>query len=85
MNSTCFSADLMLEVSRLAERLRPGARIVTLTKRLPSAKLEVFEQRQLGMSWGPATAIFHRRLPDVVDADDAIAAATAAAAEWPAS
>lgn len=61
-NSTCFSDELMSEVSRLAERLKPGAVVVTFTRGLTSTRFELLERRRYGMSWGPATVFIHRRL-----------------------
>eukprot|EP01033_Poteriospumella_lacustris_P004400 gene4400-3139_t len=54
-NSTCFSDELMNQVSQLAGRLKPGAIVVTFTKGLNSDRFELLERRRYLMSWGPAT------------------------------
>ena len=61
-NSTCFSDELMNQVSQLAGRLKPGAIVVTFTKGLNSDRFELLERRRYLMSWGPATVFIHRRL-----------------------
>jgi hypothetical protein len=61
-NSTCFDDALMADMSRVAERLKPGAFFVTFTKGLTSKKFEVLERKRYKMSWGPATVYIHRRL-----------------------
>lgn len=61
-NSTCFGDDLMGSLSRQAEKLRPGAIVVTFTKGLSSSAFEVLERKRYRMSWGPATVFIHRRL-----------------------
>ena len=64
-NSTCFDDDLMNDMSKRAENLRPGAIFITFTKGLTSSKFEVLERKRYRMSWGPATVYIHRRLnPD---------------------
>lgn len=61
-NSTCFDDDLMSDMSKRAENLRPGAIFITFTKGLTSSKFEVLERKRYRMSWGPATVYIHRRL-----------------------
>lgn len=39
----------------MAERLRPGAIVVTFTKGLASQKFELLDKNRYRMSWGPAT------------------------------
>mmetsp|Transcript_39165 Transcript_39165/g.67719 ORF Transcript_39165/g.67719 Transcript_39165/m.67719 type:complete len:317 (-) Transcript_39165:408-1358(-) len=63
-NSTCFDAALMETISKLGEYLRPGARFITLTKKLTSDKFDVLERRQYAMSWGPATCFIQVRKKD---------------------
>lgn len=64
VNSTCFDLPLMERLAEKAERLEPGTRIVTLTKKLPSDKFAVVEQKQYAMSWGPATCYIQVRTND---------------------
>jgi hypothetical protein len=54
-NSTCFSDELMSSLSVQAERLKPGAIVVTFTKGMTSQAFEVLERKRYKMSWGPAT------------------------------
>jgi SAM-dependent methyltransferase len=61
-NSTCFDDDLMDDMSKMAEKLKPGSFFITFTKGLTSNKFEVLERKRYRMSWGPATVYIHRRL-----------------------
>jgi len=61
-NSTCFSTELMHEISQLGELLAPGAIFITFTKALTSTKFELLDKSRLKMSWGPATVYIQRRL-----------------------
>jgi hypothetical protein len=54
-NSTCFSDELMADLSVQAEKLKPGAIVVTFTKGMTSKAFEVLERKRYTMSWGPAT------------------------------
>lgn len=54
-NSTCFEDDLMAQLSQQAERLKPGAMVVTFTKGMSSPAFELLERKRSRMSWGPAT------------------------------
>jgi hypothetical protein len=61
-NSTCFSGELMLNLSKKAEEeLAPGAIIITFTKRLPnlSENWEIRDGFRRLMSWGIATVYVH--------------------------
>jgi hypothetical protein len=63
-NSTCFAQDLMARVGQKCAALKPGSVVVTLTQSLECCDhLTLFDTRLLSMSWGPATAFFHRRCP----------------------
>jgi hypothetical protein len=60
LNSTCYSPALMASLSAQAERLRPGALVVSLTKALQPPNPDTFEllsKRKYQMSWGSATAV----------------------------
>lgn len=61
-NSTCFDDSLIAGIAERAERLKPGAYVVTFTKGLESRAFEVLDKRRYKMSWGPATVFIHRRL-----------------------
>jgi len=51
MNSTCYSPALMESISSQAERLRPGAIVVSLTKALKSNKFQLLSKKKYQMSW----------------------------------
>eukprot|EP01038_Epipyxis_sp_PR26KG_P014928 gene14928-20080_t len=61
-NSTCFDDELMLSLSKMAEKLQPGAIVVTFTKGMTTTKFELLERKRYKMSWGPATVFIHRKL-----------------------
>mmetsp|Transcript_44556 Transcript_44556/g.57020 ORF Transcript_44556/g.57020 Transcript_44556/m.57020 type:complete len:156 (+) Transcript_44556:43-510(+) len=61
-NSTCFSQELMMGISRRAEELKPGTVVVTLTSSLASPYLKLTGSRMFAMSWGASTAFFHVRI-----------------------
>lgn len=61
-NSTCFEDDLMDALSDRAERLKPGAILVTFTRSLNSnAPFDLLQRERYKMSWGPATVFVHAR------------------------
>jgi SAM-dependent methyltransferase len=60
-NSTCFDDDLMRRIAVLADRMKPGARMITFTRHLPSDAFEIIDRVNLGMSWGAATCYVHVR------------------------
>lgn len=60
-NSTCFDDDLMRRIAVLADRMKPGSRMITFTRHLPSDAFEVIDRVNLGMSWGAATCYVHVR------------------------
>jgi len=61
-NSTCFEEDLMDGIAKRAEKLKTGAYIITLTKRLNSDRLRLIYGKQMNMSWGFATVNLHQRI-----------------------
>lgn len=54
----------MDDMSKMAEKLKPGSFFITFTKGLTSNKFEVLERKRYRMSWGPATVYIHRRLSE---------------------
>lgn len=62
-NSTCFSPELMQNLSKKAEELKAGTFFVTFTKKLPnlSENWEIREGFRRLMSWGIATVYVHRK------------------------
>mmetsp|Transcript_31599 Transcript_31599/g.100319 ORF Transcript_31599/g.100319 Transcript_31599/m.100319 type:complete len:273 (+) Transcript_31599:444-1262(+) len=63
-NSTCFEQTLLRDIARVAERLKPGARIITFTVALTSLWLRVVYKKKFNMSWGPATVYIHQKLSE---------------------
>jgi hypothetical protein len=51
----------MQAMARVAERMKPGSRFITLTKQLPSSEFVLVDRRQYVMSWGEATSFIHIR------------------------
>lgn len=62
MNSTCFEADLMLKIAEKTKKMKIGAKVVTLTKQLPSDDFSLVDRRQYPMSWGEATCFMHVKI-----------------------
>jgi SAM-dependent methyltransferase len=60
-NSTCFSKDLMQNISAQAEKLAPGAILICFTKPIASNCFELLHKRSYKMSWGPASVYTYRR------------------------
>ena len=60
-NSTCFSEQLVSQISERAERLKPGAFVITFTKPLTSPAFDIVEKKRWNMSWGAATVFIQRR------------------------
>jgi len=63
-NSTCFSPELMVQLTKKAEELRKGTIFITFTKRLPELSKDWIVKpgfRRL-MSWGIATIYVHRKI-----------------------
>jgi len=63
-NSTCFDEELMRSLTALAEKLRKGAYVITLTKSLKSPHFDILESKQYTMSWGLATVHTHVKRMD---------------------
>lgn len=61
LNSTCYSPSLMQSISEQAERLRPGAIVVSLTKALTSPRFAILSKQKKQMSWGISTVFVQRR------------------------
>jgi len=61
MNSTCYSAPLMQDLSRAAERLRSGSIVLSFTKSLASDQFVTLSKKKYQASWGAATAYVQRR------------------------
>jgi len=63
-NSTCFSPELMENLSKKVQELPVGAVFITFTKRLPMlpSNWEVNSGFRRLMSWGIATVYVHRKM-----------------------
>jgi hypothetical protein len=63
-NSTCFSHELMLSLSRKAEETKKGTFFITFTKKLPelSENWMICEGFRRLMSWGIATIYIHLKI-----------------------
>jgi SAM-dependent methyltransferase len=60
-NSTCFGFELMRQLSEKANRMKSGAKLVTLTLPVHSTEFELLFKRNYPMSWGIATVFFQRK------------------------
>ena len=64
-NSTCFSTELMIKLSKKAEKeLKIGTFFITFTKKLPelSEKWSIQPGFRRVMSWGIATIYIHHKI-----------------------
>ena len=65
-NSTCFSNELLLNISKkLSKEVQVGCIVITFTKKLPFLNTEEWEIKKgfkRLMSWGLATVFVHRRI-----------------------
>ncbi len=55
-NSTCFEDELMDNLGKHAERLKPGAFLVTFTKGIESPNFEELYKRRYDVLWMILTA-----------------------------
>ncbi|MCL5260779.1 MAG: methyltransferase domain-containing protein [Gammaproteobacteria bacterium] len=61
--STCFDQPLMEGLARNLEKcLKPGTKVITVTKSLPSAQFKLLKQDSHNMPWGLATTWFYEKL-----------------------
>ena len=65
-NSTCFSSELLLQISKKLRKEAPnGCIVITFTKKLPFINTNEWEVKKgfkRLMSWGLATVYVHRRI-----------------------
>uniref|UniRef100_A0A7S1U404 Histone-lysine N-methyltransferase, H3 lysine-79 specific n=1 Tax=Phaeomonas parva TaxID=124430 RepID=A0A7S1U404_9STRA len=61
MNSTCFGDELMETLAAQAEGLKPGAFVITTTRKLPSEEFELLHVSKMVETWGTATVFIHKR------------------------
>lgn len=73
-NSTCYEDELMAQIAAQCARLRPGAVVLTQTKKFEHAPhLRLVRSRQHKMSWGFATTHVYVHVPLVAGKDQAAA------------
>lgn len=58
---TCFDDELMQQLTNSCLHLKPGSRIVTVTKGLRSDEFDLYHSQPQRMGWGDATMFFYRR------------------------
>jgi SAM-dependent methyltransferase len=61
-HSTCFNEETLDSLSRRAERLKPGAWVISITKTLHSPFLALFKSGEYYMNWGKATGYFYQKV-----------------------
>ena len=53
---------LAAQIAEQAERLKKGAFVITLTRKLPSEQFAVLESQMYNMSWGGATVYIQQKI-----------------------
>jgi len=64
INSTCFDEITMEKLARMCFRLKKGAFVVTISRRVPTTELAVLDHEMCLMSWGEATVFIHQKLTE---------------------
>ena len=62
VNSTCFEADLMHEISRKSEQLKKDSYCITFTKKIDSKLFEVVHEDHFEMEWGNPTVYIQKKI-----------------------
>jgi len=61
--STCFSEEFMYNLAlRLENQLSIGARVITLSRPLPSKQFTIIKSQFYPMEWGKVTVFFHEKI-----------------------
>lgn len=61
--STCFDYQLMGAMAEhLDQQVKPGTKIITVTKSLPSSKFKLLKEDKHMMEWGQATTWFYEKI-----------------------
>lgn len=60
-NSTCFTDELMAQISKRVALLKPGSLVVTVTQPLKSPWVRLVKKSTHEMSWGAGTYFIHQR------------------------
>ncbi len=61
MHSTCFEGGMMQRLQERLKALKPGSRIVTVTKDLQGPEFTLVEHREYNMNWGQTTIYVYTR------------------------
>ena len=61
-HATCFSDATMKQLSQRFSCLKPGARIITITKNISSPCLELIHNKSYKMDWGNAEVYIYKRV-----------------------
>ncbi len=61
MNATAFAPDLWDALVPKLEAVKPGTRIIVLTKRLNKEKFDLMQETSLPMSWGMNSVLVYRK------------------------
>merc|ERR1712146_447349 len=65
VSATAFNDELMASISKKCELLKPGARVITLTRQLVQSDAQAFREinrQHCHCSFGPATAFVYLRV-----------------------
>mmetsp|Transcript_13162 Transcript_13162/g.15069 ORF Transcript_13162/g.15069 Transcript_13162/m.15069 type:complete len:282 (+) Transcript_13162:173-1018(+) len=60
-NSTCFSHELMKQISEKAGLMKPGAFFITFTRKIDNSHWKLLEETRHIMSWGEVTVFIQQR------------------------
>lgn len=62
VSSTCYTRDVMTKISSLCDKLRPGTKLITLTRPLDAKNgWRVIDKFEGETSWGACTVFIHLR------------------------
>jgi len=62
VSSLCFPETLLTEIAIRMEKLKPGARVLSLKAFLPSSSFLLLHSAKAKMTWGPASVYLYHRL-----------------------
>ncbi len=60
-HSTCFEEHIMMGLEEKLKLVKPGTKILTVTKNLESPEFRYIKQREYNMNWGKSTVHFQER------------------------
>lgn len=61
-HSTCFYDEIWAKMIEKFEELKPGARLITVTKHVASPYFTLMDSGEYNMGWGRATVYFYKRI-----------------------